>query len=70
MDRARWIEKSKNLLSEINDLVSDKKALGQAGTFAMPSIADECEMLEWAGICFGEEDTFRLGKSIKVSLHF
>ena len=24
-------------------------------------------MLEWAGVCFGEEDTYRLGKSIKVS---
>jgi radial spoke head protein 4A len=22
-------------------------------------------MLEWAGICFGEEDTFKLSKSIK-----
>jgi len=34
----------------------------------MPNFADEAEMLEWAGICFGEEDTYRLGKSIKVSL--
>ena len=22
-------------------------------------------MLEWAGVCFGEEDTYRLGKAIK-----
>ena len=34
----------------------------------MPNFAEEAEMLEWAGICFGEDDTYRLGKSIKVSL--
>ena len=33
----------------------------------MPNFAEEAEMLEWAGICFGEDDTYRLGKSIKVS---
>jgi radial spoke head protein 4A len=31
----------------------------------MPNFAEEAEMLEWAGVCFGEEDTYRLGKSIK-----
>lgn len=31
----------------------------------MPSFAEEAEMLEWAGVCFGEEDTYRLAKSIK-----
>jgi len=33
----------------------------------MPNIEEESEMLEYAGISFGEEDTYRLGKSIKVS---
>jgi hypothetical protein len=32
----------------------------------MPNFFEEAEMLEWAGICFGEEDTYRLQKSIKV----
>ena len=27
-------------------------------------------MLEWAGISFGEENTIKLGKSIKVSFKF
>jgi len=67
MDRHRWIEKSCNLLDEINDLASaaDKKALISNKEFAMSNFAEEAEMLEWAGVCFGEEDTYRLGKSIK-----
>ena len=67
--RQRWIEKSCNLLNEINDLASaaDQKALIQQKEFAMPNFQEEAEMLEWAGICFGEEDTYRLGKSIKVN---
>lgn len=33
----------------------------------MPNFIEEAEMLEWAGVCFGEEDTYRLAKSIKVN---
>jgi hypothetical protein len=36
----------------------------------MPNFAEEAEMLEWAGICFGEEDSYRLQKSIKVTKIF
>jgi hypothetical protein len=36
----------------------------------MPNFFEEAEMLEWAGIFFGEEDTYRLQKSIKVKLAF
>lgn len=70
IERCRWIEKSCNLLDEINDLASaaDRKSLITKKEFAMPNFAEEAEMLEWAGVCFGEEDTYRLGKSIKVSL--
>lgn len=68
-ERCHWIQKSKNLLNEINDLASpaDKRALITEKQFAMPNFAEEAEMLEWAGVCFGEEDTYRLGKSIKVN---
>ena len=38
-------------------------------TFAIPNFAEEAEMLEWAGISFGQENTIRLQKSIKVSNH-
>lgn len=68
-ERKRWISKSKNLLNEINDLVnrSESKKLIEAKEFAMPNFVEEAEMLEWAGVCFGEEDTYRLSKSIKVT---
>merc|ERR1712166_1346777 len=67
IERCRWIEKSCNLLDEINDLASaaDRKSLITKKEFAMPNFMEEAEMLEWAGVCFGEEDTYRLGKSIK-----
>jgi len=66
MDRQHWIEKSRNLLNEINDLACQAdKALIKQKEFAMPNFAEEAEMLEWAGVCFGEEDTYRLAKSLK-----
>jgi hypothetical protein len=34
----------------------------------MPNFADEAEMLEWAGVSFGEEDSYKLQKSLKVML--
>jgi len=34
----------------------------------MPNFADEAEMLEWAGVSFGEEDSYKLQKSLKVIL--
>lgn len=70
VERHRWIQKSCNLLNEINDLAQaqDQKELIQKKPFAMPNFIEEAEMLEWAGICFGEADTYRLSKSIKVKL--
>ena len=31
----------------------------------MPNFAEDAEMLEWAGVDFGEEDTYRMGRSFK-----
>jgi len=47
----------------------DKDLLSKNMTFAIPNFSEEAEMLEWAGISFGEENTLRLQKSIKVSNH-
>jgi len=68
-ERDQWVQRSKNLLNEINDLISskDKSLLTKNMTFAIPNFSEEAEMLEWAGISFGEENTLRLQKSIKVS---
>jgi radial spoke head protein 4A len=66
-DRQRWVERSKNLLDEVNDLVSkaDRKLLTKDKNFVIPNFDEEAEMLEWAGISFGEENTLKLAKSIK-----
>ena len=37
-------------------------------TFIIPNINEEARMFEWAGVGFGEEETFRLSKAIKVCL--
>jgi hypothetical protein len=41
----------------INDGFSNTK---KGHKFAMPNFADEAKMLEWAGVTFGEEDTYKL----------
>ena len=46
----------------------DSELLTKSKTFVIPNFAEEAEMLEWAGISFGKENTLRLQKSIKVSL--
>ena len=35
-------------------------------TFIIPNINEEARMFEWAGVGFGEEETFKLSKAIKV----
>ena len=46
---------------------ADRKLLTKDKLFVVPNFAEEAEMLEWAGISFGEENTLRLQRSIKVS---
>ena len=66
-DRQKWVQRSKNLLNEVNDLVSraDRKFLTTDKQFVIPDFKEEAEMLEWAGVSFGEENTIRLSKSLK-----
>lgn len=61
------MQRSKNLLNEVNDLVGsdDKGLLTKGKKFIIPNFSEEAEMLEWAGVSFGEENTFKLSKSIK-----
>lgn len=37
----------------------------KAKRFVMPNLQEEAEMLEWAGISFGEETTYLLQQSLK-----
>ena len=66
-EREEWVRRSKNLLNEINDLIEpeDRHLLSKNKSFAIPNFEEEAEMLDWAGINFGEDNTLRLAKSIK-----
>ena len=46
----------------------EREMLTKDKTFIIPNINEEARMFEWAGIGFGEEETFKLSKAIKVSL--
>ena len=65
-ERQRWVQSSKNLLSDVNDLVSaaDRKHLTTDKTFTIPNLKEQADMLEWGGVSFGEENTLKLQKSI------
>jgi hypothetical protein len=51
----------------VNDLIphEDKKLLSKDKKFVMPNFNEEAEMLDWAGINFGEEATYLLQQSLK-----
>ena len=69
-ERDAWVQRSKNLLNEVNDLIApeDRALLTKNQTFCIPNFDEEAEMLAWAGIDFGEDNNLRLQKSIKVSV--
>ena len=46
---------------------SERALLSKNQKFSIPNLHEEAEMLEWAGISFGEDFTYKLGKSLKVS---
>ena len=43
----------------------DKSLLTKDKAFIIPNFDEEAEMLSWAGVDFGEEEMYMLGKSIK-----
>jgi radial spoke head protein 4A len=44
---------------------ADSGLLSKSQKFATPNMEHICEMLEWAGISFGEEEMYKLNKSVK-----
>ena len=44
----------------------ERELLTKDKTFIIPNINEEARMFEWAGVNFGEEETFKLSKSVKV----
>jgi len=57
-----WINKSQKLLREVYGNLSkeDKALLTKDKTFIIPNVVDEARIFEWAGISFGEEETYKL----------
>ncbi len=45
----------------------EKDLLTRDKTFIIPNIMEESRMFEWAGISFGEEETYKLSKAVKVN---
>lgn len=43
----------------------DRGLLSKSKKFVIPNFEEEAEMLEWAGISFGAEETYKLSKSVK-----
>lgn len=62
------IAKAKNLINGVPDVgVSplDKDLLSKDNTCIIPNLAEQAAMLEWAGIDFGQDNTFLLQKALK-----
>ena len=63
-----FIEKAKKLLAERPDIgvsAQDKALLTKDQQFIIPNLAEQAAMLEWAGVNFGEDNTYLLQKSLK-----
>ncbi len=61
--RNEWIEQSRDLLNEVHRQMSRQKL--QKLDCLMPNLEEEADMLEWAGISFGQDFTYKLAKSMK-----
>jgi hypothetical protein len=57
------VNKTRDLLSGTTQGVS--AAMLSKKAFTLPNFAEESEMLEWANIGFGEEETYKLQHSLK-----
>jgi len=66
-DLDTWLERSQNLLSEHWDAIpsQEKELLARSYNIVLPNLSEEADMFEWAGVSFGEEETFKLQKSLK-----
>lgn len=61
------IQKAKNLMQEVPDLVAkpDLRKLVPDSKCVIPNFVEHADMLQWAGVGFGEETTLLIQKSVK-----
>ena len=58
-----YVEKAKTLLDEMPDKSiksEDKKLFTNNTLFKIPNLSEQAKMLEWAGVCFGDETSYML----------
>jgi hypothetical protein len=62
-----WLERSQKLLGEHWDAIpsSERELLTRKVNVSLPNLLEEAEMFEWAGVSFGEEETYKLQKALK-----
>lgn len=60
-----WLQKSRDLLNEVYQMMS-KQRIAHLDC-VMPNLDEETDMLEWAGISFGNDFSYQLSKSLKVT---
>jgi radial spoke head protein 4/6 len=66
MEVLAFIEKAKNLLKEKPEVsAGDRALLTKNQVFNMPNLSEQAMMLEWAGVDFGEDNTYIIQKSLK-----
>jgi len=56
---------TKNIINAEYGLTKKDQGLIEKRMITMTSVAEDCELLKWAGICFGDIDTYKLQHSIK-----
>ena len=62
----QFIEKAKNLLQEKPDVKKqDRGLLTRNQALRIPNLEVQSQMLEWAGVDFGEENIYLMQKSLK-----
>lgn len=56
-----------SLFQIVDQLPKEERALlTKNKTFIIPNVMEEARIFEWAGISFGEEETYKLSKALKV----
>ncbi|CDW87426.1 UNKNOWN [Stylonychia lemnae] len=66
--KTEWINKCKSLLREALDLLprDEREHISKDNNqFVIPDVIEEARLFEWAGISFGEDETYRLQKSLR-----
>jgi hypothetical protein len=60
-ERNAWIQASRDLLNEVYQGMQKQAGINAS----LPNLDEEADMLEWAGVSFGQDFNYKLSKSLK-----